>query len=75
MRKFLISAIFMIIGFTAFPLTIYIPNKNFSVMSFIKFWNEYTPGNSEYRIDTRGVIHFRYKGKDIASNMFVIEEE
>ena len=75
MRKFLISVIFMIICFTAFPLTIYIPNKNFLVVGMMNFWTKYTPDNGEYRIDTRGVIHFRYKGKDMASNMFIIEEE
>lgn len=74
MKKFLISAIFMLAGFTAFPLTIYIPNKNFSVMSFMRFWSEYSPDNGEYRIDTCGIIHFRYKGKDIASSMFIIED-
>lgn len=74
MKKILASVAFMLIGFTAFPLTIYIPNKGFSVMRFMKFWSEYSPDNEEYRIDTRGVIHFRYKGKDIASNVFIIEE-
>lgn len=72
MKKFLISAIFMLAGFVAFPLTIYIPNKWFSGNT--KFWEDYIPDNGEYSIDTRGVIHFRYKGKDIKSSMFIIED-
>ena len=74
MKKFLIAVIFMFALTSAFSLSIYIPNKNFLYFSLVRFWRKYTPDNDEYRIDTYGVIHFMYLGRNISSNMFIIEE-
>lgn len=73
MKKFLIAVIFMFALTSAFSLSIYIPNKNFRCMHLVRFWKEYTPDNDEYRIDTYGVIHFMYLGRNVSSNMFIIE--
>lgn len=74
MKKFLIASIFMFALTSVFSLSIYIPNKNFLYFSLVRFWSKYTPDNDEYRIDTGGVIHFMYLGRNISSNMFIIEE-